>query len=122
MVHVRAGPRDAPAALVASSGAKGPGLSLAELIEHQLAHKMSTKAKSGSVGTGSVPDGPMAAMRRVPVKPGEAQDHRPTVSEVLAADAQRENFRQLKWKEKHGLTRYGVTGGRNAKAKHRTRG
>jgi hypothetical protein len=112
---------DAQIAPVTSGGTKRVGQSLAEYIELQLAQKMSTKAKSGPSETGAATDGPMAAMRRVPVKPGEAQDHRPTVSEVLAADAQRQNFRELKWKEKQGLTRYGVTAGRNTKGKHRKR-
>ena len=110
--------RDALAAAAEVDGTKKTGQSFAKYIEEKLARKLSTTARP----TGTSTNGPMAALRRAPIKPGEAQDYRPTVSEVLAADRQRENCRERKGKEKKGLTRYGVTTGRDTKKKHKSRG
>ena len=99
---------------------KKEGQSLADYLEEQLALKKAKAAAAAAAAAGTGAEaGPMSAMRRAPVKPGEAQDHRPTLAEVRAADKARENFKQMKWKEKQGLTRYGVTGGRNTKKKGR---
>ena len=118
--NLTVGGGDAPAPPVTADGARKPGQSLAEYIEEQLAKKLSTTG--GAVGVDAATGGPMSAMRRLPVKPGEAEDYRPTVSEVLAAEAQRQNFREMKWRDKQGLTRYGLHAGSAKKGKHKVRG